>query len=268
MKYGKVIAALIACYFCAHATTTIYKYRLYCITEAANVYTWAETAPTQCPNNTAHIINPNSLSIIDQVATNEITIQQESTPTGGNFKAETFKITSNAQGETDAQLSWPFNISLLQLSFMTTTDNEGDLLTIEIPSNVVVGTITQNVTAGDTVINVSASVTSIVAIGYYITISDGTNTDALGRVLAISTADSTITMETGSTNAYQSSSPTYVYMTVSPLNNFEFGPSQQYTLGQSSLRTSSIPASTSIVIRYFNNSSTAKSLVFNYEYLY
>jgi len=268
MNYSKVIAILLACYGCVHAATTVYKYRLYCITEAANVYTWSENAPTQCPNNTAHVINPNSISIMDQVATNEISIQQESTPTGGNFKAETFKVTSTSQGETDAQLSWPFNVSLLQLSFMTTSDNEGDFLTIEIPSNLVVGSITQNINAGDTVIYVSASVISTIAVGYYITISDGTNTDALGRVLAINSTNNSITIETGSTHAYQSSTPTYVDMTVSPLNNFELGTPHLYTLGQSCLRASSIPANTFIVIRYINNDSTTKSLVFNYEYLY
>lgn len=43
------------------------RYRIYCNTEATNVYEWAETEPIDCPNNNAHSIDSNLTTIIDSV---------------------------------------------------------------------------------------------------------------------------------------------------------------------------------------------------------
>ena len=134
--------------------------------------------------------------------------------------------------------------------------------------NLTVGTITQNVSVSDTVINVSQSVIDSIAIGFYASITDGTHTDDLGRVTAVSTANKTITVETASTNAYLAATPTTVAMTVSPVHNFEFGPPQSYNIGQSSLGASHVPANIPLVLKYTNNGGTTKTLIFNYEYLY
>jgi hypothetical protein len=45
--------------------STIYKWKLYCITEASFVYGYSNLAPTTCYNNPAHTINPNSISLVD-----------------------------------------------------------------------------------------------------------------------------------------------------------------------------------------------------------
>lgn len=45
--------------------TIVYKYRLYCNTETAYVYDWAETEPTTCPNNTAHTIDSTKTTIVE-----------------------------------------------------------------------------------------------------------------------------------------------------------------------------------------------------------
>ena len=49
--------------------TTVYKYRIYCITENTWSYIWSETLPTTCPNDTNHEVNPESISDIDSVTT-------------------------------------------------------------------------------------------------------------------------------------------------------------------------------------------------------
>ena len=216
--------------------TTVYKYRIYCITEAQNVYEWNTETPTTCPNNTAHTINPNSISIVGQLSTNLVKIQQETVPTGGNFRAETFKITAaTGPGMTATQISWPINVSLLQASFTTDSTNQGDNVTVEIPSNLAIGTITQNVNAGDKVINVSASVIQNIMLGYCLILSDGTNTNDLGRISAIDTVNNTVTVQLASANNFAVATPTVVGLTIRPVSNFEFGPPQTYNLGQSSL---------------------------------
>lgn len=48
-------------------TKKILYYRIYCNTEASYTYTWKETTPTVCPNNNAHSIDTNTISILDVV---------------------------------------------------------------------------------------------------------------------------------------------------------------------------------------------------------
>jgi hypothetical protein len=45
--------------------TIVNKYRLYCNTETAYVYDWAESEPTTCPNNTAHSIDSTKTTIVE-----------------------------------------------------------------------------------------------------------------------------------------------------------------------------------------------------------
>ncbi len=46
------------------------EYRIYCITESQWVSTWATSPPSQCPNNVAHTVNPNSVQELEISLTN------------------------------------------------------------------------------------------------------------------------------------------------------------------------------------------------------
>lgn len=47
---------------------TLHRYRIWCVTENAYVYEWAETEPSDCPNNNGHTITSSLTSIIDTVS--------------------------------------------------------------------------------------------------------------------------------------------------------------------------------------------------------
>jgi hypothetical protein len=64
--------------------TTVSKYRIYCETEDDTVYTWAESEPTTCPNNTAHTIDTDSISIVDHIEENHVQLQDVA-KTSDNF---------------------------------------------------------------------------------------------------------------------------------------------------------------------------------------
>jgi len=42
------------------------RYRLYCETEASEVYVWGDTTPTECPNDAGHTIDSNSIAIVEK----------------------------------------------------------------------------------------------------------------------------------------------------------------------------------------------------------
>ena len=79
----------------------------------------------------------------------------------------------------------------------------------------------------------------------------------------------TITVETAAVNSFLASTPTYVKQTVYYLQNYEFGPSWEYVIGESKIGASYLPANTILRARYINNSAIAnKKLVVKFEYLY
>ena len=52
----------------------VYRYRVFCETEQSMIYKWDTTNPVVCPNNNTHIINSDSVVIVDQVNTNQTEI--------------------------------------------------------------------------------------------------------------------------------------------------------------------------------------------------
>jgi len=67
-------------------------YRLYCTTEAKYIETWASIIPTECPNNSGHTIQTDSITIIEQKL-NKIIISQDGQ---SDFTNITDALTENA----------------------------------------------------------------------------------------------------------------------------------------------------------------------------
>jgi len=42
------------------------KYRIYCVTEATQVFVWADSEPTECPNDAGHTIDSDSIAIVER----------------------------------------------------------------------------------------------------------------------------------------------------------------------------------------------------------
>jgi hypothetical protein len=254
----------------AESSATVYKYRIYCNTEAQNVYQWAETEPSTCPNNTAHTINPNSISIVDEQGPAIFSIKEESVPTGGYFKIESSEIDIAAGPNVDSVMieQWPYNVSILDINFISGVEHQGDFVTVEMPSHKIFGVITQDISAGATVIPVSSTVTDNIAKGFYAELADGVNTDDLGRVISVDSINHTITMENATAHSFLAATPTYVKVTVRPVDNLKLGPPMLYQIGTAKIGASHVPANEPAKIIYTNMSASQKKLVFAYEYLY
>lgn len=270
-KYSIALFVALSCATNIQATT-VYLWRLFCNTENVFVYTWREEAPTVCPNVTGppHTINTASISTFGELSENLVRIQDETVPTGRNFKAETIHVNVTVGPDVITTLvkSWPYPISLENFSFATDTDHEGDFLTIELPSQLLIGAITQNVTASDTVINVTQDVIDNVAIGFSLILTDGTNTDDIGFITAIDDTNNQVTVTVGATNSFLAATPTTVLLTVYALKDYEIGPPARRIFGSDVIGTLHIPTGLAIKASYLNKSSSAKTLIFEYEYMY
>lgn len=118
------------------------------------------------------------------------------------------------------------------------------------------------------ILHVSQTVLDNIARGFYVTLDDGIHTDNLGRVTAVNKTDGTIVVENAASQNFSSASPTYVKVTVRPIDNLELVSSMVYNVGESKIGGLHIPANQIVRISYTNNSSSQKQFVFSYEYLY
>lgn len=53
---------------------TVYYYRIWCNTENSWTYMWGTQEPAVCPNNSAHVIDTNLISIEDRIESNDVSI--------------------------------------------------------------------------------------------------------------------------------------------------------------------------------------------------
>ena len=250
---------------------TLYKYALTCSDESVTKHVWrseGDPVPTKCPDDTSHTIVSSSIRIVDKRENNKVVVQEEEVPTGGNFRIEsvTFDIPA---GQTHAEnKSWNYNVSVLDVFYVSTSDHVGDNIEIIVAPDTTIGVITANVDIGDTVINVSQTVIDYTMVGYNINLNDGVNNDNLGPVTSIDKDNLTITCTNPTTNAFSAVSPTYVVQNIYMLRDFEIGPPFHIPIGDGKIGGSSIPAGTVVRVNYTNNGIVTKRFVPYIEYLY
>jgi len=234
------------------------KYRIYCETEAAWVYHIIEDGdplPTQCPNDTNHTVTAGSLDEIARRQTNEVVVQEESTKTGGHFVAETVTVLADAQATTVHDEVMYVNTSALSMHYVTSKEHMGDMFSVHVAPDTVVGALTAGVTAGDTVLAVSSTVTDNVFKGpCLISLFDGSQTEDLGRVKAIDKVNGTITIENAASQAFAAATPTYVRMTAVVVRNYEIGQPWEYIIGDSKIGGSYTPEGYIVRTIYTNRS--------------
>ncbi len=93
----------------------LYKYRIYCNTEATFVEEWSETIPTECPNNAGHSIDSDNIVIIDKLDVfgseyNYAVSDVESSTTATSWQ-EKLDLTANDLPAGKYRIEWSFEWS-------------------------------------------------------------------------------------------------------------------------------------------------------------
>lgn len=250
--------------------TTLYHYRLWCTTENTYVYTWAETAPTTCPNDTAHTVDANSLTVVGRRDVPLVTIQDG---VQGYYQSGSIRVPIPATTPGDIynhDVTFPFSMWLWTCEFDGLTDAVGDEFSIIIAPNSMIGVLTAPASIGDTVLNVYSTVFTCgyVTHGVDLTITDGTNTQSLGRVVTFDQTAGTITMETALTNNY-SPGISQILLNLNIVRKQFIGvDGKTYRYGKKGFATRAIPQGSVMRFQYVNNNGLAKTLNFDLEYNY
>jgi hypothetical protein len=245
---------------------TLYQYRFHCNSEESLVYVWSTQAPTVCPNNNTHHIDPSTISIVDTVASNNVSIVQTTGDIQNNYCCESKKITIPANSTISTVYTWPIDIAILTVNWTSEEIHRGDIINGYIAKNTTIGVITNSVSQGDTVLHVSPTVLSYINRGYLINLTDGISSIDLGQCLEINKTANTITCEIPAiTNMSQWS---YVRMTIHNMRNMIIDSPGKCALATKHLQASSLSQNTSVEVVYSNNTNIEKSFVFYVEFMY
>lgn len=245
---------------------TLYQYRIFCVTEAINVTLWDIVSPTKCPHSIEHEINLNSVAIIDKISDNVVKIEDEDSPTQGNFRTESHKFIIPAMSTSSMTLSWKYQITVMVAKVSSGEINRGDVINTYVAEHTTVGVLTSNINAGVTIIPVSPTVMTNANIGYNVRITNGIHTDELGEIIAKDYINNSITVDASTQNAFSAGS--YIQMTVRKIKNYEFSEPCYNVIGSSKITGSSLPANVPVRVEYQNNGQTDKTFIFTVEYLY
>lgn len=249
---------------------TIFSFTYYCVTESAWFTSYGPLPPHLCVNNSTHVISIPSILQSFIVNANLIAVQDELIPTQGYFRIDgyNFTATTGPSVVTTYNFSYQYPITIMCFTSLPTTSQINDIVNVYASPNTTIGTITTNVSIGDTVIFVSQTVMNNIRNGFLVTLSDGTNSQALGQCIAMNSSNNSITVTVASTYTFLVSTPTEVLMTIVRLSNYLINTANPLTLGDKNLIGSYLPANTDIRILYTNMSSGTQNVNFLVEYKY
>ncbi len=200
----------------------------------------------------------------------EVRINQEKTKTGGHPQFCTFNVVCDATTgwKVSDPITFPIPINIIRGGFASLDESIGDQIEFSVAADAIVGAITADVTASDTIINVSSTVIDNIQVGFWAKLSGGGNDDDLGRVKTIDSSAGTITVETAAVNAFSAASPTYVKMTAKFVPLITIPGGNLWVPLNGGEGSSYIPAGTVLNARYNNITATAKTFIFLLEYFY
>jgi hypothetical protein len=208
-------------------------------------------------------------NIPDTTTSNIIEIKEEHSysKTGGHFRTESKHITIPGNKRINLEQSWKYDISLLELRFLTLDNQFLDEINCYIGMNTVIGISTENAYIGENKIRVSKSVMDVIKKGYLIRIDSGEDNNIyFGEVIDIDLENPFIILS--DTLSYDYLIGSIIYMTINPIRNFIIGTPHLHTIGSSKIGSSSITKNTILSLEYVNKTDETKHLIFYYDYLY
>lgn len=258
------------------SATTVYRFEIYCETEAKWVDYWHTSLKGVCPNNKSHTVTAGSDHNIQEVNEQTVKVREESGITGGNFildgrNWDCIPVSQDdgyGPGVTVTTHIWGYPIGVLGLWASFRENNMGDVIDIVANPETPVGVLTAPALAGDTVLNVSSTVIQYMKRGYDLYITDGVNTEDLEAVTNVDMANSQVTVIKPLQNNYSPLSPTIIKMSVYFVKNMEIGAIGRFAVGTTKIGGAMFPAGVSIVVKYYNKTNETKRIVSDLEYLY
>lgn len=197
-----------------------------------------------------------------------VNIVQDGQMTGGHLMIENKGGICVNNTVTNFDYTWPFIISGLEVRFNALSNHIGDVIDLTVGPDSTLSTISSPLSAGSNTLVLDGLVSQYgitVAKGFYVSISDGVNTDNLGRVLSVDTDTNTITIENVPSNSYTTATVT---MTIYIVKDYHIETSGMYVFGSSKMTGSLVPSNTPVRFSYDNKENSSKEFYAQLGYLY
>lgn len=234
-------------------SSSVNRYKIYCSTEAKYVEGWGTATPTTCYNNNTHTVNADSWQLIETISTDIVKIKEDSVIIPRNVLIKHIEF-ADVESNTEQSQYFTFDMVTSMYSFTLVVDdtNKGDEFTIAVNPDTTLGLITQNITAGDTLLYAPPGLLAYGWNGFELKVTDGTNTDELGRILSINKTTGVVTFETPTIHNF-SSSNSLVKMTYYTMKNLKIGAPGVLRFGDDVIGGSTPPVGTVVKFTYKNN---------------
>ena len=199
-----------------------------------------------------------------------VRVQEESTDpalkTTGHFKAEMWNmLIPGTVGIHTFDFSYPFIVSMLSFEHVGETDQVGDVFSILVAPDTVIGALTADATAGDTTFSASSTFMERAFPGELVSVGG----EALGYIVSLDQDAGTFTAQNAISTNMAAASPTYISITVEALLNIEIiETTANTTYGHSKIGGSPVPAGSTMRVVYDNKNGVAKRFCGVVEYLY
>lgn len=193
-----------------------------------------------------------------------IGVSTESKLTHGNFEHTSYKIEIlSTDIFVEKVVSFPFDVNIIRAKYLDSDVMVGDQLSAEINPKFTIGVTT--IETISTILHVSETVFNNVNVGYKIFITDGVNYEDLGRCLSKDNNNEIIT-EIEPVNVYALGS--YIQYTIPLIESLYFMGANAERIIEGTSKANYLPANVPIVLKYINNTATAKNFIFDFEILY
>lgn len=254
---------------------TLSSYKVFCITENVDVFTYGyqETPPTVCPHDLTHTIDTNSIEVVNTYQIPGMFIEVDKSQTGGSMLTYgitgTFPACPPGTVQTFGINSLPFVIRIMTLTINPGSENLLDTFDFFSAPNTVIGTSTAELTAGQNIVEVSASVYTNIKVGYMLRITGGGNQEEFRFVIAKDTLAGPIyqlTLETNAVNTYPAGS--LIDMSILRVYNLKIKSSNPIVFSGKAPGTSLIPPSLTALMKYTNNDGVPKEINMVFDIFY
>jgi len=163
-------------------------------------------------------------------------------------------------------VSYPIDTNIFSGSFTDRSDMDGCIVEMIVGGkNTLIGALTSDASIGDVEISVSPTVIQYTKKGYFLEITDGVNTNVLGRVLSIDVDSSKVTIDKPLTDDFSASSPTYVLQSIYYVKNRYLSGTNRDIEISGSTHSSFLPKNTVIHVYIYNFEAVEKKLNFSLE---
>lgn len=237
--------------------TTVYYYKIFCITEQLFVYKWSDTQPTNCPNNNTHEIG--SVIAIRELAQNSVLVDDRPNNTNGHYAYREWQLMVPPMSTALGQVAFPFDISIIGVIYKDNSLLSNCIVNTYVNKDTPVAGLIAETAAGSTTLAVSS--TEYMQRGYILTIND----EYLGQIISID-SDNACTVEMAPSVALPPGS--IVLMSVWNVRNVRLGQLGRIKLRARNSNSSALPTGFVVSIEVKNNTPQAVQFEYGMEFFY